>query len=72
LLPALPVSWKDGSVTGLRARGGFEVNMNWKNGKLTSCDIKSILGNPCIIRYAEKTKTYNIQAGGSIKIKGEL
>jgi alpha-L-fucosidase 2 len=72
LLPALPVSWKDGSVTGLKARGGFEVNMTWENGKLTVCDIKSILGNPCIVRYGEKTKTFNIPAGSSIKITGEL
>jgi alpha-L-fucosidase 2 len=72
LLPALPNSWANGSVTGLKARGGFEVNMRWENGKLTSCDIKSILGKPCVVRYGEKTKTYNIKAGHSIRITGEL
>lgn len=72
LLPALPISWKNGSVTGLKTRGGFEVNMNWQNGKLTSCEIKSILGNPCVVRYGNKTKTYNIQAGNSIRITSEL
>ncbi len=72
LLPALPVSWKNGSVTGLKARGGFEVSMDWQDGKMVSCEIRSILGNPCIIRYGEKTRTYDIQAGGSLKITGEL
>jgi alpha-L-fucosidase 2 len=72
LLPALPVSWKEGSVSGLKARGGFEVNMSWKDGKLSSCEIKSILGNPCIIRYGEKTKTFDIPAGKSVKITGTL
>jgi alpha-L-fucosidase 2 len=72
LLPALPSSWKNGSVSGLRARGGFEVNMSWENGKLTTCEIKSILGNPCVVRYGEKTKTYNLPAGSSIKIMDEI
>ncbi len=72
LLPALPPGWKNGSVTGLRARGGFEVSMNWENGKLASCNIKSILGNPCVVRLAGKTRTYNITAGNSIKITKEL
>ena len=72
LLPALPVSWKDGSVTGLRARGGFEVSMTWENGKLTTCDIKSLLGNPCVVRYGGKTKTFDIREGNSIRITGEL
>jgi alpha-L-fucosidase 2 len=72
LLPALPSSWKNGSVSGLRARGGFQVNVNWKNGKLTTCEIKSILGNPCIVRYGGKTKTFNVPAGSSIKIKGGI
>jgi alpha-L-fucosidase 2 len=72
LLPALPVSWKNGSVTGLKARGGFEVDLSWENGTLTKCNIKSILGNPCVVRYGEKTKTYNIPTGSSINITSEL
>ncbi len=72
LLPALPVSWKNGSIKGLKARGGFEVDINWENGKLVTCEIKSILGNPCVVRYGEKTKTYDIEAGDSIQITGEL
>ena len=72
LLPALPNSWTNGSVTGLKARGGFEVSMSWNNGKLTSCEIKSLLGNPCLVRYNDVTKKYNIKAGSSIRIEGEL
>jgi alpha-L-fucosidase 2 len=72
LLPALPVSWKNGSITGLKARGGFEVNMTWENGTLAACEIKSILGNPCAVRYGSKTRSFDIPAGGSIKITGDL
>jgi alpha-L-fucosidase 2 len=72
LLPALPVSWRDGSVTGLRARGGFEVDIEWKEGELSSCEIKSILGNPCTIRYGELTRSFNIPAGRSVKVNASL
>lgn len=72
LLPSLPPSWQNGSVTGLKARGGFEVDMSWENGKLTSCNLKSILGNSCLVRYSGETKTYDIPAGNSINIIRDL
>ena len=51
VLPALPDIWKDGSIKGLRTRGGFEIeNMEWKNGIISKLVIKSTLGGNCRIR----------------------
>ncbi|MCM1132038.1 MAG: glycoside hydrolase family 95 protein [Ruminococcus flavefaciens] len=50
LLPALPQEWSKGSVRGLRAKGGFEVSMEWSGGKLTGAEIKSNAGKECRIR----------------------
>ncbi len=51
LLPALPDEWKNGSVGGLRARGGFEiVNLKWSEGKITEVVIKSMIGGNCRLR----------------------
>jgi alpha-L-fucosidase 2 len=49
-LPALPDAWKSGSITGLKARGGFEVDLKWENGEIASAVIKSDLGGNCRLR----------------------
>ena len=72
ILPALPLSWKDGSVSGLKARGDYEVSISWKDGKMISCEIKSNLGKPFTVRYAGKTRDFTLAAGKSVKLGPDL
>jgi alpha-L-fucosidase 2 len=64
LLPALPSAWPDGNVTGLCARGGFDVDMTWADGKLTGAEILSKRGLPCELRYADTRVTLETVKNG--------
>ncbi len=64
LLPALPAEWKTGSVKGLRARGGFEVNMEWQEGLLVKAEIAGKAGTKGTYKYGGETKEFEIPSDG--------
>ncbi|GGY60489.1 glycoside hydrolase family 95 protein [Pseudoduganella albidiflava] len=66
LLPALPAAWRSGSVTGLRGRGGYEVDMTWRDGRLTSATVKAKPGNgtgTVRVRTGAKTVILKVKQG---------
>ncbi len=70
LLPALPKAWPSGSVQGLRGRGGFEVDIQWKDGKLVLATVRSLVGNPCHLRYGNITHLEDLKQGQVLKWDG--
>jgi len=65
ILPAIPKAWSSGSVKGLRARGGFQVDIVWNDGKLTSATIRSAFGNTCRLQYGTQTRDLKLSRGES-------
>ncbi len=72
LLPALPASWPEGSVEGLRARGGFDVDIRWEEGKLAGVVLRSKLGRACTLRYGAKTLPLDTRPGEAFRFDGNL
>ena len=68
LLPALPSAWPTGSMHGLRARGGFTVDLDWSHGKLTSAILHSTGGTAARLRYGAATIPVNVPQGGELRI----
>ena len=69
LLPALPEKWKDGSVSGLCARGGYEVSFEWKGGKVRNCSIMAKTNSTVTLLYNGQQKTIKLKAGKTQNIK---
>ncbi len=69
LLPALPDAWPDGRVSGLRARGGFEVEVVWRDGALASARIESTLGGPLTVRHGEQVWRFDTARGDTVVVR---
>jgi alpha-L-fucosidase 2 len=72
LLPALPSALATGKVTGLRARGGFEVDLAWQDGKLASAVIRAAQSKPLRVRYAGREITVQAKAGAVYRFGPDL
>jgi alpha-L-fucosidase 2 len=70
LLPALPAAWPTGKVTGLRARGGFEVDVVWRDGKLVEATVRSDNGGATVLRYGAATLEVALAAGEALRWDG--
>ena len=71
LLPALPKAWPAGSVKGLRLRGGYELDLEWRDGKLNRAEIRNVSGaGKSVVRYAGETRTFEIARGESRVLGG--
>jgi alpha-L-fucosidase 2 len=71
LLPALPPAWSNGSVRGMRARGGFDVAIAWRDGKLTDATIRSLNGGSAKLRQGSTTREVKLNKGETYRWNGQ-
>jgi alpha-L-fucosidase 2 len=69
LLPALPSAWPTGTVTGLRARGGFDVSLSWRDRRLVEATFVSRLGNRLTVRYGEQVRQFPTTRGERVTVR---
>lgn len=72
LLPSLPNAWKDGSVSGICAKGNFEVDMIWENNQLKEATVRSGAGGNCVIKYGDKMLSFKTIKGQSYQLKYDV
>lgn len=73
LLPALPQAWTTGAVKGLRARGGYEVDVTWKDGELVTATVRNINGGGlCNVRYGDKVVELKFGKRKTISLNAKL
>lgn len=72
LLPALPNAWKDGSISGICAKGNFEVDMIWENNQLKEATVRSGAGGNCVIKYGDKMLSFKTIKGQSYQLKYDV
>jgi alpha-L-fucosidase 2 len=69
LLPACPKQWSEGKVSGLCARGGYEVSFEWKGGYVRSATVKARKAGTITLVYNQQKKTFKIKAGQTLPVK---
>ncbi|MFC8200140.1 glycoside hydrolase N-terminal domain-containing protein [Streptomyces sp. NPDC057298] len=71
LLPALPDAWAEsGSVTGVGARGGFVVDLRWRDGRPTEVRIRSVGGRTTTVAHGGTSRTVTLKPGASVTLRG--
>ncbi len=70
LLPAMPAAWKDGSIKGLKARGNFDLSIDWKNNRLTHAQVVAVAGGLCKVRTAVPVKIAGLSVQSVVDANG--
>jgi alpha-L-fucosidase 2 len=71
-LPALPAAWREGQVKGLRARGGYEIDLAWKEGRLSAATVRATMAGKLRVRLGDRTVERSVRAGEAVGFDGRL